>query len=69
MISWRIVSDLRQLDEIEYEWNALLERSDCNEPTLSHVWLRTWWDTFGGDGFLGERGELAEQVIQPGFHR
>lgn len=31
------------------EWAALLERSSCNEPTLSPMWMDAWWRVFGGE--------------------
>ena len=30
-------------------WLELLERSGSNVPTMSPLWLESWWQTFGGD--------------------
>ena len=29
------------------DWDDLLRRSGTNEPTLSPLWLLTWWRTYG----------------------
>jgi CelD/BcsL family acetyltransferase involved in cellulose biosynthesis len=34
----------------EVAWLELLARSDCNQATLSPLWLLTWWKVFGRRG-------------------
>jgi CelD/BcsL family acetyltransferase involved in cellulose biosynthesis len=45
-------------DELEGEWNALLEESIAHVPFLRHEYLLTWWQTRGG-GEWGENAMLA----------
>jgi CelD/BcsL family acetyltransferase involved in cellulose biosynthesis len=35
------------LAAVRLEWQALLGRSASNQPTLSPLWLQTWWRVFG----------------------
>jgi CelD/BcsL family acetyltransferase involved in cellulose biosynthesis len=49
-LSWSIVSDLRQLEELAGPWSELLARSGANGPMLSPTWLLPWWRSFGGEG-------------------
>ena len=43
-----VVSDITELEAMQGDWEALLDRSDCNEPTLSPLWILPWWRVFGG---------------------
>ena len=43
-----VVSDIAELEAMQGDWEALLDRSDCNEPTLSPLWILAWWRVFGG---------------------
>lgn len=67
-LSWSIVADLHQLEEIAGAWSDLLARSGTNEPMLSPVWLVPWWKRFGGArralrvGVLRRGGELVGLV-------
>ena len=49
-LSWSIVSDLRQLEELAGPWSELLARSGADGPMLSPTWLLPWWRSFGGEG-------------------
>jgi CelD/BcsL family acetyltransferase involved in cellulose biosynthesis len=42
-----VVSDVAELEGLRPEWEALLARSDCNEPMLSPPWMLSWWRVFG----------------------
>ncbi|HZS40676.1 MAG TPA: GNAT family N-acetyltransferase [Polyangia bacterium] len=44
-----VLRHAHELEQLEPEWSALLERSDSNQPTLSPLWIRTWWSIFGHD--------------------
>jgi CelD/BcsL family acetyltransferase involved in cellulose biosynthesis len=35
-------------DDLETEWNSLLDESVTHVPFLRHEYLRTWWQTRGG---------------------
>ncbi|WP_170319343.1 GNAT family N-acetyltransferase [Polyangium spumosum] len=43
-----VVSDIADLEAMRGEWEALLERSDGDEPMLSPLWILAWWRVFGG---------------------
>jgi CelD/BcsL family acetyltransferase involved in cellulose biosynthesis len=69
VIDLELVDDSTALWRIESEWEALLSCSDANEPTLSPVWLRAWWQVFGMDDgrvlracTLRDRGRLVGLV-------
>jgi len=44
----RLIDDSSRLSNLHDEWNALLERSPAATVFLTHEWLCTWWDVFGG---------------------
>jgi CelD/BcsL family acetyltransferase involved in cellulose biosynthesis len=46
-LSVEIVDDPVRLERITPEWRALLARSDNDQPTLSPLWVLTWWNVFG----------------------
>jgi CelD/BcsL family acetyltransferase involved in cellulose biosynthesis len=46
-------------DDLETEWNALLEQSVTHVPFLRHEYLRIWWQTRGG----GEWPEAQLAII------
>ncbi|MDI1483919.1 GNAT family N-acetyltransferase [Polyangium sp. y55x31] len=50
-----VVSDIAELEAMQGAWEGLLERSDCNEPTLSPLWILAWWRVFGGTDGRGLR--------------
>ncbi len=37
-------------DELRADWQALLRRDGSTDPTLSPLWLETWWRVFGSEG-------------------
>jgi len=45
-----VVTEVEALEAARAEWEALLAESDCNEPTLSPLWILAWWRVFGGEG-------------------
>jgi CelD/BcsL family acetyltransferase involved in cellulose biosynthesis len=49
-MSCRIVRSSAELAAYETAWWGLLERSEANEPTLTPIWLGTWWRVFGRHG-------------------
>jgi CelD/BcsL family acetyltransferase involved in cellulose biosynthesis len=53
----RVVEHASELDALEREWNALLERSDAS-VFQSFEWQRTWWRHFG-EGRRGARLHLV----------
>lgn len=44
-------------DELELEWNLLLDRTASHVPFLRYEYLRAWWQTMGGGEW--QNGELA----------
>lgn len=42
-----VVTTTAQLERLGSAWQNLLERSTSNEPVLSPLWLRNWWEVFG----------------------
>lgn len=45
-----VVSEIDALTRISDEWEALLGRSECNEPALAPLWILPWWRIFGTAG-------------------
>ena len=45
----KVVNSWVELALHQDDWAALLERSSCNEPTLSPMWMAAWWRVFGGE--------------------
>jgi CelD/BcsL family acetyltransferase involved in cellulose biosynthesis len=43
------ITDRDAFIQLETEWNDAVDRAGIAHPFLSHEWLRTWWDAFGGD--------------------
>ncbi|HTE17628.1 MAG TPA: hypothetical protein VK689_04515, partial [Armatimonadota bacterium] len=50
----RVVSDEREWDALEGEWNELFDASPTASPPLRFEWLREWWRLFGP--VYGDRG-------------
>jgi CelD/BcsL family acetyltransferase involved in cellulose biosynthesis len=46
----KLIRDATALAQFEPAWRELLARSSSDEPTLSPLWLSTWWRVFGQDG-------------------
>jgi len=42
-----VVTDISEAMRSAGEWEDLLSRSDNNEPTLSPLWISSWWSVFG----------------------
>lgn len=42
-----LLTDIRHLEALRAEWEALLRRSPMDEPMLSPCWLLGWWKVFG----------------------
>jgi CelD/BcsL family acetyltransferase involved in cellulose biosynthesis/GT2 family glycosyltransferase len=45
-------TDDAALDELAPAWIGLTERTEPVEPFSTHVWVRTWWESFGRPGAL-----------------
>lgn len=41
---------IEAVDAIAGAWDDLLERSRDPEIFLTHAWMRTWWEVYGGEG-------------------
>ena len=44
-----VIDDLERFNAIAAEWDGLVDRSGLERLFVSHAWLRTWWEAFGGD--------------------
>ena len=44
-----IVTSYDAFVALEAEWNEAVERAPVPHPFLRHEWVRTWWDSFGGN--------------------
>src|SRR5690606_558833 len=33
--------------DLQSEWETMLEASQVSHPLLRHIWLRSWWESFG----------------------
>ena len=44
-----IIGDYASFVALESEWNEAVQRAQIPHPFLRHEWVRTWWDSFGGD--------------------
>src|SRR3989442_3072916 len=42
------VSDFRSFLDLEPVWDSLVQRAGICHPFLTHTWVRTWWECFGG---------------------
>jgi len=51
-----IITNPDRFQELEQEWNRLLEKSASHVPFLRHEFLTSWWQTLGGGEW--EQGEL-----------
>ncbi len=47
MLTTEVLTTVGALEALRPEWEALLEKSATNEPTLSPAWALAWWDVFG----------------------
>jgi CelD/BcsL family acetyltransferase involved in cellulose biosynthesis len=41
------VSDYQSFLNLEPAWDHVLQMAGLNNPFLEHVWVRTWWESFG----------------------
>ena len=46
------VTEERAFFQLASEWDEAVERAAIPHPFLSHDWVRTWWECFGGDAEL-----------------
>ncbi|WP_410970048.1 hypothetical protein, partial [Salmonella sp. SAL4458] len=44
-----VVTDYADFLALEPAWNTLVQRAGIDHPFLTHEWIRTWWDCFGGE--------------------
>jgi CelD/BcsL family acetyltransferase involved in cellulose biosynthesis len=42
--------DIEALDAVAGAWDDLLARSRDPEIFLTHAWMRSWWEVYGGEG-------------------
>ncbi|HUS62907.1 MAG TPA: GNAT family N-acetyltransferase [Kofleriaceae bacterium] len=49
-VSWQVITAEGRLRELASEWEALAERSDQDQPTVSPAWILAWWRAFGAEG-------------------
>ena len=47
-----VISDAREFDRLQGEWDALLDASAAKTPFLTWSWLRNWWRHLGGPAAL-----------------
>ena len=43
------ITDLSRFNAIAGEWDRLIDDAGIERLFVSHDWLRTWWEAFGGD--------------------
>ncbi|MFC2065185.1 GNAT family N-acetyltransferase, partial [Chloroflexota bacterium] len=55
-MDFQIITTTSEFEEMEKEWNSLLNTSITNVPFLRHEYLLGWWKTLGGGEW--EKGEL-----------
>ncbi len=44
------LTSIEAVDAVAGAWDELLERSRDPEIFLTHAWMRSWWEIFGGEG-------------------
>ena len=47
MLRTRVIDNLPDLEAMTGAWRDLLDRSAWSEPTLTPLWILTWWRVFG----------------------
>jgi len=47
-----VITSSRALAELGPVWDRLVEQSGLTHPFVTHDWMRTWWECFGGDAEL-----------------
>lgn len=45
----KLITTRDELNQLQPEWNDLLQRSSSNNVFLTWEWISSWWDYFGGD--------------------
>lgn len=76
-MSLEFIDDVQTFQQMEEEWNRLLEKSASHVPFLRHEFLSSWWQTLGGGewdegdlSILASRGSSGELLgIAPFFRR
>jgi CelD/BcsL family acetyltransferase involved in cellulose biosynthesis len=58
-----VLTTLDSFIDLRQEWEVLIDEAQIPHPFLSHVWLRSWWESFGT-----ESGELRIIVIREDGH-
>jgi CelD/BcsL family acetyltransferase involved in cellulose biosynthesis len=58
------ISDFDSFLEAKPAWDRLVERANIGHPFLTHDWIRSWWESFGGRRTLtilmvSDAGELV----------
>lgn len=47
-----VISTNEGLADLAPIWDRLVARAGVTHPFLTHLWMQTWWECFGGDGEL-----------------
>ena len=47
MLTIEKISKFDDFLQLKHEWNVLLDLSEVDHPFLTHVWISSWWQSFG----------------------
>lgn len=47
-----VITSTNALEELRPIWDQLLSQAGLTHPFMTHEWIRTWWECFGGDADL-----------------
>jgi CelD/BcsL family acetyltransferase involved in cellulose biosynthesis len=74
MIEVHCITRAEEFAGLETVWNELLQRSAADNPFLTHQWLYSWWQSFGGASKLNilicwEKSASGESLVGifPGY--
>ncbi len=60
-MEFNIIKDTQTWDNIEPEWNRLMQKCASRVPFLEHAYLKAWWTTRGGGEWNPDQTQL--QII------
>src|ERR1022692_2078954 len=43
------IADFDSFVDAKPAWDRLVEKANVGHPFLTHDWIRTWWECFGGE--------------------
>jgi CelD/BcsL family acetyltransferase involved in cellulose biosynthesis len=43
------ITDFNAFVNLKHAWDLLVSEADLDHPFLTHEWIRTWWESFGGN--------------------